>query len=379
MFDRSDISSGKRWVIKIGSALLTNDGRGLDHAALVGWVEQMAQLCEMGHQLVLVSSGAVAEGLNRMGWKQRPQALHDLQAAAAIGQMGLIQAYESSFRQYGLQAAQILLTHDDLSNRQRYLNARNTLRSLLALNVLPVVNENDSVATDELRFGDNDTLAALVANLVEADLLVLLTDQDGLFNADPRSHSQAELISRKAVSAVELDRMAGGSKGGLGRGGMQTKLQAARLAARSGTPTVIAGGKQAAILTRIQAGEAIGTLLCPDQAPDAARKQWLAGHLKVAGRLTLDDGAVQVLLQSGRSLLAVGVTAVSGSFRRGEVVVCVSPAGVEVARGLVNYDAEQVARIMGRPSRDFQQILGYIDDEELIHRDSLVICNRARI
>jgi len=370
---RATLARPGRWVIKIGSALLTADGRGLDRERLVSWVDQMAALHADGHELVLVSSGAVAEGMSRMGWKRRPPTLHELQAAAAIGQMGLVQAYESCFQRRGLHTAQVLLTHDDLIDRRRYLNARSTLKTLLRLGVVPVVNENDTVATEELRFGDNDTLAALVANLLEAGLLVLLTDQAGLFESDPRFAPQAALIAEARVDDARLDASAGESASGLGRGGMLTKIRAARLAARSGTATVIGPGVDERILLRIAAGEPVGTLLMPVQEPEAARKRWLAGHLQVRGRLTLDDGAVKVLRAEGRSLLPVGVKAVTGQFRRGEVVSCVDAQGREIARGLVNYDAEEARRIMGQPTGRIEEILGYADEPELIHRDNLAL------
>ena len=373
MFHRHRIPQTRRWVVKIGSALLTNDGAGLDRAVLETWVEQMADQRHRGHDLVLVSSGAVAQGMVRMGWRRRPTTLHQLQAAAAIGQMGLIRAYEDCFACRGLHTAQVLLTRDDLANRERYLNARSTLRTLLGLGVIPVVNENDTVATDELRFGDNDTLAALVANLIEAELLILLTDQDGLFDADPRHDPNAQLIGETRIDDARLDRVAGESASGLGRGGMVTKVRAARLAARSGCATVIASGRSDETLRRISMGEPIGTLLTPVQGPQAARKQWLAGHLSLRGRLELDDGAVRALRDKGRSLLAVGVKAVYGHFNRGEVVACVDDQGREIARGLVNYDAQDTLRIKGRPSSEFAEVLGYMDDEELIHRDNLVL------
>jgi glutamate 5-kinase len=373
MITREHIPQTRRWVVKIGSALLTAEGAGLDRQALGGWVDQMADWLQPGHELVLVSSGAVAEGLCRMGWTRRPDSLHELQAAAAIGQMGLVQAWESCFQRRGRHTAQVLVTHDDLSDRKRYLNARSTLQTLLSLGVVPVVNENDVVANDELRFGDNDTLAALVANLVEADLLILLTDQEGLYDADPRQRPDARLIEHARVDDVTLDRYAGASKGVLGSGGMQTKLRAARLAARSGTATVIASGKHPDTLRKIAAGENLGTLLVPAQEPDAARKRWLAGQLQARGRLRLDAGAVRVLRQSGSSLLAVGVTDVEGRFSRGEMVACLGPDGEEVARGLVNYSADETRRIAGQPSSRFEAILGYLDEEELIHRDNLVV------
>ena len=361
------------WVVKIGSALLTAEGKGLARDALSSWVEPMADWVLSGKQLVLVSSGAVAEGMSRMGWQQRPAALHELQAAAAIGQMGLIRAYETCFLKRGLHTAQVLLTHDDLTNRRRYLNARSTLRTLLQLGVVPVVNENDTVANEELRFGDNDTLAAMVANLVEADLLVLLTDQAGLFESDPRYNPDARLIPESLVNDPRLDTAAGDSASGFGRGGMLTKVRAARLAARSGTATIIAPGADKEVLHRIARGEKTGTLLMPVQGADAARKRWLAGHLQVSGRLVLDKGAVRVLRESGSSLLAVGVKEVSGNFLRGEVVSCIDEKGREVARGLANYSATEADRIKGQPSGRIREILGYLDEEELIHRDNLVL------
>ncbi len=373
MFDRKDIPRTRRWVVKIGSAMLTGNGQGLDREAFAAWVEQMASWVKQGNELVLVSSGAVAEGMCRMGWNDRPSSLHELQAAAAIGQMGLVKAWETCFAKHQLHTAQVLLTHDDLTNRVRYLNSRSTLRTLLELGVVPVVNENDTVANDELKFGDNDTLAALVANLVEADLLVLLTDQQGLYTADPRKHEHATLIEQADVADPALETAASGSVSGLGRGGMETKVRAARLAARSGTPTVIASGGIENGLTRIAAGESIGTLLIPAQGPDAARKQWLASHLQVKGQLVLDDGAVKVLKQSGKSLLAVGVKSVTGQFMRGEVVSCVDKDLVEIARGLVNYSSDDARMIAGHSSDNIESILGYVDDEELIHRDNLVL------
>lgn len=370
--ERAGLKSSRRWVVKIGSALLTSDGRGLDRDAIASWVKQMAGLRERGLEIVLVSSGAVAEGMMRLGWGKRPRALYELQAAAAVGQMGLVQAYESCFQLHGVHTAQVLLTHDDLSNRQRYLNARSTLRTLLDLGVVPVVNENDTVVTDEIRFGDNDTLGAMVANLVEADALILLTDQEGLFDQDPRTSNDAQLIPTADADDESLEKMVGG-KGSLGQGGMLTKLRAARLAARSGTATVIAHGRTKDILTLLRNGSEVGTYLQPGKAPLVARKQWLAGHLQLKGKLVLDDGAVRVLKESGRSLLPVGVVAAEGSFKRGETVSCVDGRGQEIARGLVNYSADETLKIMGRPSADLESILGYVDEPELIHRDNLVL------
>lgn len=370
---REKVSKARRWVVKIGSALLTADGRGLDRGAMAVWVEQMVALRRSGVELVLVSSGAVAAGMSRLGWETRPATIHELQAAAAVGQMGLVQAWESSFAEHGLHTAQVLLTHDDLSDRKRYLNARSTLRTLVDLGVIPVINENDTVATDEIRFGDNDTLAALVANLVEADLLVILTDRDGMFDADPRHNPDAQLIFEARADDPSLDAVAGGAGGALGRGGMQTKLRAARLAARSGANSVIIGGRIERVLDRLRQGERLGTLLTAEQGRHAARKQWLAGHLQTRGSLMLDAGAVRALLEQRKSLLPVGVTAVEGNFRRGEMVVCLAPDGQEVARGLANYSAADAQRIIGLGTEAIEQELGYIDEPELVHRDNLVL------
>ncbi len=372
MTEKIKTSDCRRWVIKIGSSLLTNDGQGLAVDALDSWVEQMAALQNAGHEVLLVSSGAVAEGMTRLGWKQRPHALHELQAAAAVGQMGLVQAYESRFQKYGLHTAQVLLTHEDLSNRQRYLNARSTLCALLGLGVIPIVNENDTVTTEEIRLGDNDTLAALVANLVEANLLVLLTDQAGLLDGDPRSNPDARLIREAQAGDVQLETVAAGG-GALGRGGMLTKVRAAARAARSGTLTLIASGKEDNVLQRIAANEELGTRLYPASEPCAARKQWLAGQLQVRGLLQLDAGAVEVLRSAGSSLLPVGVTRVDGDFDRGDLVQCLDPEGNEVARGLVNYNAAESQKIIGQPSSEIEALLGYVDETELIHRDNLVL------
>lgn len=370
---RNRIVQAQRWVVKIGSALLTNDGRGLDEQGIAGWVDQMAALRQQGVELVLVSSGSVAAGMHRLGMSSRPHEIHKLQAAAAVGQMGLVQTYESSFKRHGVQTAQILLTHDDLSNRKRYLNARGTLGSLLKWGVVPVVNENDTVVTDEIRFGDNDTLAALVANLVVADVLIILTDQQGLFTADPRQNPEARLLTEARAEDPALDAMAGGSAGLLGRGGMLTKLRAARLAARSGAAAVIASGREEDILLRLARGECLGTLLSAEQNPQAARKQWLAGHLQAKGVLVLDVGAVKVLRESGKSLLPVGVKSVRGGFSRGEMVLCKDEQGQVVARGLVNYGADDARKIIGKSSRMIESLLGFVGEEELVHRDNLVL------
>ena len=371
--NRTIAKQAKRWVIKIGSALLTNDGAGLDRTAIDSWVEQIADLMARGNEVILVSSGAIAEGIARLGLKTRPESIHELQAAAAVGQMGLIQAYESSFMRFERHTAQILLDHDDMANRQRYLNARGVLQTLLSLGVVPVVNENDTVVTDEIRFGDNDSLAALVANLVDADMLVILTDKDGLFDANPDTNPDAKLISEAMANDSDLDALASGSAGTLGRGGMVTKLQAARLAARSGCNTVIAGGRNQNILQQVAAGDSVGTLLQASQKPIAARKQWLAGQLQIKGKLVLDQGAVNVLTKQGSSLLAVGVSAVDGTFTRGELVSCVDAEGNEIARGLVNYSSDEADLIKGRSTESISEILGYREDDELIHRDNLVV------
>lgn len=370
--NRQRLAQGRRWVVKIGSALLTADGRGLDMVAMAAWVRQMVALRQAGVELVLVSSGAVAEGMVRMGLAARPESVHQLQACAAIGQMGLVQAYESHFREHGLRTAQVLLTHDDLADRRRYLNARSTLRTLVGWQVLPVINENDTVATDEIRFGDNDTLAALVANLIEADTLVILTDQEGMFDRDPRHDPEAVLLPEVQAMDERLLAMAGGG-GTFGRGGMLTKIRAARLAARSGCATVIASGRGEDILVRLRRGDVLGTLLLPEQDRLAARKQWLAAHLQHAGRLVLDAGAVRALRDGRKSLLPVGVKKVEGNFLRGEVVACVDEQGVQVAVGLVNYSAGEAARIAGQTSDRIEALLGYVDEAELMHRDNLVV------
>jgi len=388
---RNHICKTRRWVVKIGSALLTNEGNGLDYEAIALWVEQMSGLINLQEgslsaegsykgsdsnqpiEIVLVSSGAVAEGMKRLGWIERPDSVYKLQAAAAVGQMGLIQAYESQFQKHKLHTAQILLTHDDLSNRTRYLNARSVLLKLINLGIVPVVNENDTVVTDEIRFGDNDTLAALVANLIDADLLVILTDQQGMFDSDPRQNPQAKLLTEVDALSPELDDMAGDSKGTLGRGGMATKLRAARLAARSGTATVIASGREDNVLSKIYQGESVGTLLMANQAPLLARKQWLAGHLQMKGELVLDRGAATVLKSKGSSLLAVGVKDVIGQFNRGDMVICVDENGQEIARGLINYNSDEAGKIKGHATGKISEILGYVDEPELIHRDNLIV------
>jgi glutamate 5-kinase len=370
---RERLAAARRWVVKVGSSLVTASGQGLDRAAIADWAGQVAALRRSGREVVLVSSGAVAEGRARLGLKQRPSLLSELQATAAVGQMGLVQAWESAFQQHGLHTAQVLLTHEDVAGRDRYLNARGTLKALLAYGVVPVVNENDTVATDEIRLGDNDTLAALAANLVEAEVLVILTDQEGLFDADPRLKAEARLVPEAELGDVALEAMAGEGRGELGRGGMRTKLLAARWAARSGAATVIAHGRRAGVLGAVAAGEPVGTLLKPAQGVMAARKRWIAGQLQVRGRVHLDAGAVAAMREKNRSLLPVGVKKVEGEFSRGELVACLDPEGREVARGLVNYDASEARRILGLPSARVQEALGYPGAPELIHRDNLVL------
>lgn len=370
---QSVINSATRLVVKVGSSLVTNNGKGLDQAALLRWVVQIAALKRLGKEVVLVSSGAIAEGCQRLGWNTRPKAINELQAAAAVGQMGLVQAYETAFRSHGVQTAQILLTHEDLSDRTRYLNARTTLTTLLALNVVPIINENDTVVTDEIRFGDNDTLGALVTNLIEADALIILTDQTGLYTADPRSNPDATLVQEAQAGDQAMEAMAGGAGSSVGTGGMYTKIIAAKRAARSGADTVIACGREENVLSRLADGEAIGTQLLAPTTRIAARKQWLADHLQLSGKLVLDQGAATAVRDKHTSLLPIGVIAVEGQFLRGDAVACVDEAGNEVARGLVNYSSAETRRIMRHPTRELEQVLGYIVEPELIHRDNMVV------
>jgi glutamate 5-kinase len=367
------VADAKRLVVKVGSSLVTNEGRGLDHAAIAKWAAQIAKLQTSGKQVILVSSGAIAEGMQRLGWARRPSAVHELQAAAAVGQMGLVQCYETCFREHGISTAQVLLTHSDMADRQRYLNARSTLRTLLDLKVIPVINENDTVVTDEIKVGDNDTLGSLVTNLVEADALVILTDQPGLYDADPRREPSARLIPEAIAGDPVLETFAGGTGSALSKGGMLTKVLAAKRAARSGAHTVIVSGREPDVLTRLANGERIGTLLKATTMALAARKQWMADHLTVSGRLTLDEGAVRALATGGRSLLPIGVVAVSGDFERGAVVAVTGPDGREIARGLVNYASAEAQLIMRKASSEIESILGYVDEPELIHRDNLVL------
>lgn len=367
------LKQARRIVIKVGSSLVTNQGKGLDHAALACWAAQIANLKQMGKEIILVSSGAIAEGMQRLNWESRPTALYELQAAAAVGQMGLAQAYASSFSEYGLQTAQVLLTHEDLSNRKRYLNARSTLTTLLKLNIIPIINENDTVAIDEIRFGDNDTLAALVTNLVEADALIILTDQNGLFTSDPRKNPDAKLLSEVNAGDPTLEKMAGGVGSGISRGGMQTKVIAAKRAARSGADTIVASGHEDNVLVRLSQDEAIGTRFMAKIPVLAARKQWLADYLQVHGSVTLDQGAVKALSADGKSLLPIGVISVDGEFERGEAVSCRDEEGREIARGLINYSAVETQKILKQASNEIEAILGYVDEPELIHRNNLVL------
>lgn len=372
MSKRELLKSAKTWVIKVGSSLVTDNGKGLNREAIASWVEQIIELQKQGISIVLVSSGAVAEGVARLGLPGRPTAIHEQQAAAAVGQMGLIEAYERCFSAFNKHTAQVLLTHDDLSNRTRYLNARSTLNSLLRMGVTPIINENDTVVTEEICFGDNDTLGGLVANLINAQVLVIMTDQDGFYDADPRANAQAQLI-REAKSNDNSLLQHVGDSGLLGKGGMLTKLKAAKLAARSGTLTAIVNGSHNGILLELLQGKEVGSLLLPDEQPIAARKQWLASHLKICGKLVLDDGAVNVLETSGRSLLPVGIKSVEGDFLRGEMVACVDSNAKTIARGLVNYDASEARQIISKSSDQILSILGYDGDHEMIHRDNLVL------
>ena len=363
----------KRIVVKVGSSLVTNQGAGLDTHAIGNWALQIAALRQAGYEVVLVSSGAIAEGMQRLGWKQRPSSIHELQAAAAVGQMGLVQVYESCFRKHNLHAAQVLLTHADLADRERYLNARSTLRTLLSLGVIPVINENDTVVTDEIKFGDNDTLGALVANLIEADALVILTDQPGLYTADPRTDTKATLVSQAQAGDEKLEAMAGGAGSHIGRGGMLTKILAAKRAARSGAHTVIASGHEPDVLPRLMQGMSIGTLLTASALSLDARKQWLADHLQVSGKVVLDAGAARAVRTEGKSLLPIGVTKVTGDFKRGAVVAILNESGHDIAHGLINYSASEAQRIARHASHEIESILGYVDEPELIHRDNLVL------
>lgn len=368
----SVVQPARRLVIKAGSSLVTDGGRGVDFEAVSRWAAQIAGLREAGKDVILVSSGAIAEGMRRLGWSQRPREMHQLQAAAAVGQMGLAHAYETAFRERGMVAAQVLLTHADLADRQRYLNARTTLLTLLEQGVVPVINENDTVVTDEIKFGDNDTLGALVTNLVEGDVFIILTDQSGLYSADPRKHADATLIAQAGAEDAALQAMAGGAGTGIGTGGMATKVTAARRAARSGAHTVIASGREPDVLLRLARGEIVGTQLLAGRAKLAARKQWMADHLQLRGSVTVDEGAARRLRTQGASLLPVGVVEVQGDFGRGDVIAVRDASGAEVARGLSNYAASQARRIMRRPSSDIEAILGFSEEPELIHRDNMV-------
>ncbi|KQY89011.1 glutamate 5-kinase [Pelomonas sp. Root1444] len=367
------LSSARRIVVKVGSSLVTNEGRGVDAEAIANWSRQLAALANEGRELVMVSSGAIAEGMKRLGWTTRPKELHELQAAAAVGQMGLAQMYESQLSAHGMHSAQVLLTHADLADRERYLNARSTLLTLMAHRVLPVINENDTVVNDEIKFGDNDTLGALVANLVEADALVILTDQRGLYSADPRKDPTARFIDNAQAGDPELERMAGGAGSSIGRGGMITKILAAKRAAGSGAGTVIAWGREPDVLLRLARGEAIGTALHAATPKLAARKQWMVDHLQMRGAVRVDAGAVVKLRGEGKSLLPIGVTEVQGDFHRGDVIAVLAPDGTELARGLANYSGAESRLIARKPSSEFEGLLGYAAEPELIHRDNLVL------
>ncbi|MEV8469464.1 glutamate 5-kinase [Ralstonia sp. UNC404CL21Col] len=367
------IADARRLVVKVGSSLVTNDGRGLDQAAIARWAAQIAALRAAGKEVVLVSSGAIAEGMQRLGWAKRPKEIHELQAAAAVGQMGLAQVYESEFARHSIRTAQVLLTHGDLADRERYLNARSTLLTLLSLGVVPIINENDTVVTDEIKFGDNDTLGALVTNLIEGDALIILTDQRGLYTADPRKEPGARFVDEAQAGTPDLEQMAGGAGSSIGKGGMLTKILAAKRAAKSGAHTIIASGREADVLARLASGEAIGTQLRAPTGRMAARKQWMIDHLQLRGRVVLDAGAVEKLTAGGKSLLPIGVTEVQGEFARGEVISCVDAAGREVARGLTNYSSAEARLIARKASSEIEAVLGYVSAAELVHRDNLVL------
>jgi glutamate 5-kinase len=370
------LKNARRIVVKVGSSLVTNEGRGLDEQAIGQWSEELAALVKQGRELIMVSSGAIAEGMKRLGWRVRPKAVNELQAAAAVGQMGLVQMYESKLREHGVGSAQVLLTHADLADRERYLNARSTLLTLLKLGVVPVINENDTVVNDEIKFGDNDTLGALVANLVEADALIILTDQKGLYTADPRRDPAAEFVHQAQAGDPLLEAMAGGAGSGIGTGGMITKILAAKRAAGSGASTVIAWGREPRVLQRLCAGEAIGTSLLAQTPKHQARKRWMADHLQLRGAVVVDDGAVDKIVSEGKSLLPIGMTAVEGDFSRGDVIAVRSPAGREVARGLANYASSEARLLCRKSSSDFERLLGYVAEAEMIHRDNLVLTRR---
>ena len=367
------LRDARRIVVKVGSSLVTDEGRGLDEAAIGEWCRQMSLLVQDRREVIMVSSGAIAEGMKRLGWSRRPQAINELQAAAAVGQMGLAQVYESKLRESGLRSAQVLLTHADLADRERYLNARSTLLTLLKLGVVPVINENDTVFNDEIKFGDNDTLGALVANLVEADAMIILTDQKGLYDADPRKNSAARLVHQASAGDAALELMAGGAGSTLGRGGMITKILAAKRAAGSGASTVIAWGREPDVLLRLGRGEPIGTLLLAQTQKKQARKQWIADHLQLRGSVTVDAGAVSKLRDEGKSLLPIGMTAVDGDFSRGDVIAIRDVGGAEMARGLANYACTEARLICRRPSSEFEKLLGYTAEPEMVHRDNLVL------
>jgi len=374
MSDTSTVlRDARRIVVKVGSSLVTNEGRGLDERAIGEWCRQLAALAAEGREVVMVSSGAIAEGMKRLGWSTRPHEVNELQAAAAVGQMGLAQMYETKLRENGMGSAQVLLTHADLADRERYLNARSTLLTLLRLKVVPVINENDTVVNDEIKFGDNDTLGALVANLVEADALVILTDQKGLYSADPRKDPAAVFVHEAKAGDPALEAMAGGAGSSLGRGGMITKILAARRAAGSGASTVIAWGREPDALLRLARGEAIGTLLVAQTQKTQARKQWMADHLQLRGAVLVDDGAAIKVRDEGKSLLPVGMTAVEGEFSRGDVIAVRSAGGTEIARGLANYSSAEARLICRRPSSEFEKLLGYAAEPEMVHRDNLVV------
>ena len=377
MMNKFNFTKAKKIIIKLGSSIITNDGKGIDEAFLSNFAADISLLAKK-MQVVIVSSGAIAAGLKKLGISRRPSELSELQAAAAVGQMDLIRSFEKEFSKVSMICAQVLLTHDDLSDRKRYLNARSTLNNLLEKNVIPIINENDTVSNEEIKFGDNDNLAALTANLLEADYLILLTDQDGLYSDDPRKNSNVTLLSRISVNDKKLDEVAKATTSSVGRGGMYTKILAARRASLSGTHTIIANGKNRKVFSNLLNDSVSGTFIQSEERQLDARKKWLAGQLKSKGTLIIDDGATNAIVNSGKSLLSVGITDVKGKFDRGDLVQCISSSGQEVAKGLINYSSSEVGKVLGQPSDKMESLLGYVNESSVIHRNNLVVLKKGK-
>jgi len=364
----------KRWVIKIGSSLVTKSSTGLNIKNIKDWAGQINELIDQNINVIIVSSGAIAEGMNRLNLVKRPSSSSRLQALAATGQMGLIQAYEVAFKKYNILTAQMLLTHEDLSNRARYLNAKNTLNNLMQYNIIPIINENDTVSTDEIKFGDNDTLASLVANLSGAEKLIILTDQDGLYTNDPRKVKDSKLIKSISVLDKKLNKYAGPSNNILGRGGMITKISAAKKAAKSNTQTIIANGIKKNILINILNNQDyIGTTIYNKNLAINSKKQWIANSLKIKGKIIVDAGAKKVIKQSGKSLLPVGIKSISGEFKKGDLLAICSSNNIEIATGLTNYGSNELAKIIGMSTARIKKEFGIIDSEVVIHRDNMIL------